>query len=196
MPKRGLSKEEIIEEATRLVEEHGFESFSLRELAARLGVKPASLYNHVEGISEITTTVALRASEMLNHTLFAAVKGKSAEEAFLEGTRAYRRFALEHPEIYQALIRMRSSDNKIMIKASFDSYEPLRAVIKGFGVRMPELLHFIRSLRAAMHGFVELTASGFMQKESVKRDDTYEVMIHSFLEILKGLPKAQGETGR
>lgn len=189
MSKRGLHSDDIMREALKLIEKKGYDNFSLRELAARLDVKPASLYNHVRGISEITTAVAMEAAGMLNSTLTDAVRGKPTDEAFLDGTRAYRYFACENYEIYKALIRMPASDDEHIVKAAFSSYEPLHTLIMSCGAEKTATIHFLRSLRSAMHGFVELTTNGFMQHGSVTRDETYEVIIHSFLDILKGLPK-------
>lgn len=189
MSKRGLCSDDIMREAIKLIEKKGYDNFSLRELAAKLDVKPASLYNHVHGISEITTSVAIEAADMLNSALSDAVRGKAADEAFLDGTRAYRQFACENYEIYKALIRMPSSDDQNIVKLAFSSYEPLHMVIMSYGAENTATIHYLRSLRSAMHGFIELTQNGFMQHGNVTRDETYEVIIHSFLEILKGLPK-------
>ena len=68
MPKKGLSSGEILEAAERLVQERGYDHFSLRELAARLEVKPASLYNHIGDIDELNTAVALKAAGALAMT--------------------------------------------------------------------------------------------------------------------------------
>lgn len=190
MSKRGLCSDDIMREGMKLVVEKGYDNFSLREIAARLDVKPASLYNHVQGISEIRTAIAIEAAGMLNNTLTKSIKDKPADEAFLDGTRAYRQFAYENHEIYKALIRMPSSDDENIVKAAFSSYEPLHMLIMGYGAEEKATIHFLRSLRCAMHGFVELTLNGFMQHGSVTRDESYELIIHSFLEILKGLPKS------
>lgn len=189
MAQKGLNNDLIMEAAMRLVEEKGYDNFSLRELAARLEVKPASLYNHVAGIGEINTAVAVRAADMLNQTLLKAVEDKGRDEAFLDATRAYRLFAKENPEIYKALIRMPASDDEYIVKAAFASFAPLRAVIRSYGADHASTVHFIRILRSAMHGFVELTENGFMQRDTVTKDETYEELIHGFLNILKGLAK-------
>lgn len=189
MAQRGLNNELIMKAALKLVEEKGYDNFSLRELAARLEVKPASLYNHIYGIEEINTAVAVKAADMLNRTLAEAIEGKAGDEAFLDAARAYRSFAVENPEIYKALIRMPASDDEYIVKVAFASFEPLRTVIRSYGAERVATLYFSRAFRSAMHGFVELTANGFMQRDTTTRDETYEWMIHGFLNTLKGLPK-------
>ena len=187
MAQKGLSNAHIMEEAVRLVEERGYDNFSLRELAARLDVRPASLYNHIDGIGEINTAVAMKVADMLNRTLREAVGEKAGDEAFLDAARAYRSFADENPEIYKALIRMPASEDVNIRQAAFASFAPLRAVIKSYGAAERETTHFLRALRSAMHGFVELTSNGFMQRDTIPREETYEVMIHGYLNVLKGI---------
>ncbi|MCI9652413.1 MAG: helix-turn-helix transcriptional regulator, partial [Lachnospiraceae bacterium] len=43
--------------AAELIAEKGFDRFSLRELSDRLGVKTASLYNHISSLSELTSNI-------------------------------------------------------------------------------------------------------------------------------------------
>lgn len=187
MAQKGLSSAHIMEEAVKLVEEKGYDRFSLRELAARLEVRPASLYNHVDGIGEINTAVAMKAADMLNRALADAVGDRERDEAFLAAARAYRSFADGNPEVYKALIRMPASGDADIRRAAFASFEPLRAVIKSYGAAERETTHFLRALRSAMHGFVELTSNGFMQRDAVPREETYELLIHGYLNVLKGM---------
>ena len=99
MPRKGLCNEEIMKAAAELVAEKGYDHFSLRELAARLGVQPASLYNHVKGIAEINMKLGLRAAKLLNRRLSEAVSGHPPDEAFVCAAYAYRDFALQNPEL-------------------------------------------------------------------------------------------------
>ena len=69
MGRKGLNTEVIAEAAIGLVEEKGYRNFSMRELAARLGVQPASLYNHVNGIEAVYTAVGLHGISILEKAL-------------------------------------------------------------------------------------------------------------------------------
>ena len=66
---KGLSSEIIFQAAAELVAEKGYDKFSLRELASRLGVKPASIYSHVKNADEISTAVGMRAIAQLSEAL-------------------------------------------------------------------------------------------------------------------------------
>ena len=57
MPRQGLSQDVVLRAAVDLIEEGGLPHFSMGELARRLQVKPASLYNHVESLEQLLTLV-------------------------------------------------------------------------------------------------------------------------------------------
>lgn len=185
MAKRGLNHDAIMEAAVALVEEKGYDSFSLRELAGRLGVQPASLYNHIKGVDEINEAVALYASQQLHAALTEAMSGKDRDAAFIDGAYAYRKFAEERRELYQALIHIPSINDEQIHKASFYSFEPLREVVREYGLEKPYSVHFVRTLRSFIHGFVELIGNGLMQRAPDSKEKTFDVAIHQFLSYLK-----------
>lgn len=174
-----------MEEAVKLVAEKGYDSFSLRELAGRLHVQPASLYNHIKGVDEIHEGVAVHASQMLHGILTEAMTGKEPDAAFIDCAYAYRRFTEEHPELYKALIRIPPINDDQIRRASFNSFEPLRAVVNSYGLGQPASIHFVRALRSFIHGFVELTGNGLMQKANVSKEETFDHAIRQFLSYLK-----------
>ena len=56
--KRSLSRTRIVDAALAMIERDGAEAFSMRLLAAELGVTPMALYNHVGGKLELLRNVA------------------------------------------------------------------------------------------------------------------------------------------
>ena len=107
MARKGLDSEIIIAAAARLVEEKGYDHFSLNELATELGVKTASLYNHIEGIREVNSRISLLAVSQLNHILEAAIAQKEKDDALMCLALAYRNYAQKNPELYKAVIKLR-----------------------------------------------------------------------------------------
>lgn len=185
MSKKGLTHEMIINTALELINEHGYDQFSLRELALKLNVKPASLYNHVHGLNEINIEVAFRVSQKLNTLLSHAIDGKDKDQAFMDAVKVYRQFALDYPGEYAALIKMPKSNDENIIHAGLESFAPLRNLIKSYHASHDDTIHFIRALRSTMHGFVELTHNGFMQRGSISRDESYEIVMKNYLKKLK-----------
>ena len=56
--KRSLSRTRIVDAALAMIDRDGAEAFSMRLLAAELGVTPMALYNHVGGKLELLRNVA------------------------------------------------------------------------------------------------------------------------------------------
>ncbi|TDI68762.1 MAG: TetR/AcrR family transcriptional regulator, partial [Bacteroidetes bacterium] len=52
-------KEEIIDVASQLFKEKGYSAVSVRDIALAMGMKAASLYNHIESKQEILSILIL-----------------------------------------------------------------------------------------------------------------------------------------
>lgn len=76
MSHKGLSKEKIIETAAQLIETKGYKEFTIRGLAAALNIKPASLYNHIASLDELSHNIALKAIAELKNIQEEAIQNK------------------------------------------------------------------------------------------------------------------------
>src|SRR5690554_455921 len=56
-------KEEIIRIVSRLFYEKGYRAVSMRDIAAEMNIKAASLYNHITGKQEILSSIILQVAE-------------------------------------------------------------------------------------------------------------------------------------
>ncbi len=100
---RGLTQEQVVDRAADLADTDGFETLTLAALAARLGVRTPSLYNHVDGLPDLRRRLALRGSRELAERLRDATLARGRDEGLLALATAHRTFASEHPGLYQAL---------------------------------------------------------------------------------------------
>lgn len=191
MARRGLSSEQIIQAAVALVEQGGYERFSIRELAQRLGVQPSSLYNHIAGIDEVTVAVGMEAAVRMNRLLTEAASGLEPEAAFLAAARAYRSFALANPELYKALMRMPAAQNDELTRASMMGIAPLRQIIQQLLPNQPERLHATRAVRAALHGYVSLEQAGFLHLGELSPEESFDAMVQGFVRALERGPGRQ-----
>ncbi|MBV1923178.1 MAG: TetR/AcrR family transcriptional regulator [Flavobacteriaceae bacterium] len=57
--KVSVRKREIIKVASQLFKDKGYNAVSMRDIALELGIKAASLYNHIEGKQEILSILVL-----------------------------------------------------------------------------------------------------------------------------------------
>lgn len=129
MSRRSLSYESIMKTAIKLVEQKGFNNFSLRELAAELQVQPSSLYNHIRGINEIQKAVGLYGIHEMEKGLTEASRGRSMEQALKKMALWYRDYAKNNPELYQAVIGLQMSEDEELKNALKRIVAPIIRVI-------------------------------------------------------------------
>ncbi|WP_228852441.1 TetR/AcrR family transcriptional regulator [Aegicerativicinus sediminis] len=56
-------KDEIIKTASRLFKDKGYSAVTMRDLASELGIKAASLYNHIDSKQELLKSIILNLAE-------------------------------------------------------------------------------------------------------------------------------------
>jgi AcrR family transcriptional regulator len=174
MPRAGLSAASLVESAAALADAGGYESLSLTTLADSVGVRPPSLYKHIASLDDLRSRLALHAYREIGRLLREALDGPGDSLANLSA--AYRRFALERPGLAVALVRAPVGDGELALAAA-QVTEPLFALVREYGINDPdELVHEVRILRSALHGFVSLEAAGgFGLAQSL--DATFERLI-------------------
>src|SRR6185312_1842483 len=105
MARRGLSRAAVVETAARLADRDGYDALTLGAVAAEVGVRPPSLYNHVDGLAGLRRELALAGLTELGERIRDAAVGRAGEDALLALAAAYRAYAREHPGVYPALQR-------------------------------------------------------------------------------------------
>ncbi|NGM13135.1 TetR/AcrR family transcriptional regulator [Verrucosispora sp. CWR15] len=97
-----LSRERIVEAAAALIDADGLDAFSTRRLAAALGVRGPSLYNHFGTKDEILDAVADSITGQVDVSFFAEVDWR---EALRRWGHSYRAALAAHPNIVPHLAR-------------------------------------------------------------------------------------------
>ncbi|HJE58118.1 MAG TPA: TetR/AcrR family transcriptional regulator [Nocardiopsis listeri] len=192
MPRAGLTPEVVVTEASRLCDEQGYEALSLAALAKRLGVATPSLYKHVPGLDELRRRVALAAVADLTERLSAAAVGLSRGAAVRALFTAFRTYAHDHPGRYTALQREAPPPEEPETYAAFARpVEVIASVLRGFDIPEDHVVHVIRALRSALHGFIDLEAhGGFQMPESL--DESYTLLVDGFVRVLEQWPRTEG----
>lgn len=164
MPRAGLSSRAVIESAARVLDEQGEEGLSIALLAERLGVRPPSLYKHVDGMAGIRRGVTLRAKADLATALGNATIGMARDDAVRGLALAYRRWAKVHPGQYPLTIRAPIPGDTDDEEVSQTLVNVLYRVLSGYRIDAEDdLVDATRHLRSALHGFVDLETSGAFQ---------------------------------
>jgi AcrR family transcriptional regulator len=186
----------IIEAAEALFLEHGYEHFSLRQVAEAIGYSPTTIYLHFADKDELLFTVVLegfmRFADMLNAAFDSAAHPRDKLTAI---GRAYLEFGLNYPVHYRLMFMQRG---EFLTRAMPEGYdEDCQAPIESFSVltrtleeckqagilRPGEVMHYANLVWMTIHGIVALTIS----MDYVSRTDAenafadYETMLQGFL---------------
>jgi AcrR family transcriptional regulator len=189
MPRAGLDRAAVIEAAAALADREGVAALTLARLAAELGVKPPSLYNHVSGLPDIERALAIAGTREASQRMLRAAAGKARIDALLAVGIAYRRFAQERPGLYAASLRSPAPDDDEHRQAGAEAIDIIGDVLSGFGLAGDDALHATRGLRAIIHGFVSLEAAGAFRL-ALDLDESLARLIGAF-----GAGLAAGEKG-
>jgi AcrR family transcriptional regulator len=179
MSRAGLDTDAVVAAAAGIADAEGLPAATLARLAARLGVRAPSLYEHVDGIDDLRHRIAARALRELASTLRDAAAGRARGDALAAIAAAYRAYALEHPGSYAAVQLAqdaRDARSSGSAEASGDVVDCVAAVLRGYELAGDDAIHAVRIVRATLHGLVALeTAGGFALPLAV--DDTFERLV-------------------
>ncbi|HWF52803.1 MAG TPA: WHG domain-containing protein [Solirubrobacteraceae bacterium] len=186
MPRRGLDRERVVDAAVAIADRDGLDAVTLARVADSLGVRPPSLYHHVSGHDGLMRAIALRGLDELTVALQAAALGRAGTEALGATAHAYRDYAHAHPGAYAATLRGAPAGDGEYEEAGAAAVQVMAAILRAWHLEDEEMLHAVRVIRSALHGFVSLEAGGGFGL-SLDRDRSFERLIET---LAAGLPPA------
>ena len=97
-----LSRDDIALTALDILDTEGLSALTMRHLAARLGVRAASLYNHVSGYDEIIDLI----QDLVNQEIdLDTLRAAEFADGLMGFARSYRDAFLRHPHALPHLVR-------------------------------------------------------------------------------------------
>jgi AcrR family transcriptional regulator len=173
MSRRSLDRASVVHEAALLADRDGFESLTLSVLAARLGVKPPSLYNHIESLDALRRSLQIEALRVFTACSGEAAMGHSGRAALERMARALFTLARKRPGVWTAMQRAPAPGDAELQESAREALKPFDAVLKPMGLSKAESVHLLRALRALIQGFASLEAmGGFGLPEAVEESFT------------------------
>ncbi|WP_328491789.1 TetR/AcrR family transcriptional regulator [Streptomyces sp. NBC_00414] len=104
--RRAAATQEILEAAERQIAENGPAALSLRAVARDLGMTVQALYHYFPSRDELVTALVAKSYDALADAVQAAVdttpEGSPLERVVI-AAEGYRRWAIDHPELFQLL---------------------------------------------------------------------------------------------
>jgi AcrR family transcriptional regulator len=160
MPRVGLDEAAVIDAAASIADAEGLDAVTLARIAELVGVRPPSLYKHVDGLGGVISGLALRGVLEAQKRIAQATVGRSGDAALFAMAEAYWQFAHDHPGLYAASTVAASEENVELANAASHLLDTVLAVLRGYDLDGEDALHAVRAVRAIVHGFVDLEARG------------------------------------
>ncbi len=161
MPRQGLTRETVVQTAAFLVEENGYENLTLHKLAAKLNIKPASLYTHIKGIDELYRSLSYLSLSQLSAKMLNAVKGKEPGEALRAIAVSYYDYAKKNPEMYRIIMKVPHSNSEELVETGRNVKSILFEVLSQYTKEKTKIIYYSRYYHSILHGFVSLEQTGF-----------------------------------
>ncbi|MFC5178158.1 TetR/AcrR family transcriptional regulator [Nocardioides taihuensis] len=195
MARRGLNAASVTLAAAELADEDGVEALTVTALAARLGVRPPSLYAHVGGTDDLRRRVALLALEELADRAADALAGRSRRDAVVALGHVYRDYAREHPGRWAAA-RTPLDAATAAASAGPRLAELQRAVLRGYDLTGDDQTHAVRLLGSVFQGFTTLEAAGGFAHSAPDAATSWTHILDSLDRLLRGWAEDPGRTSR
>ena len=159
MPRAGLTPAAVTRLALEELDESGSAALTLRSVAARAGVATPSLYKHVQSLEHLRDLMTVAVLDEAAAEIGGAVMGRSGKDALEAFLFAYRGYARRRPHRWTLLEHPNPADPAVAAGAT-RLVEIAYAVVRGFGLTEPEQIDAVRTLRAAVTGFIALEHGG------------------------------------
>jgi AcrR family transcriptional regulator len=158
-------RQAILDAAAALFREHGYERFSLRQVAERIGYSPTTIYLYFTDKDDLLFTVADVGFTRFGEQLVAAATSTADPVERLRAMgRAYIDFGIQNPVYYQLMFMQRCD---FLLGQRAGEYEPridsfgvlqqaVRAALEAGAVPAGDAEPFADTLWALVHGIVAM----------------------------------------
>lgn len=180
----GIDRVRVVEAAGALADANGLDQLTLAQVAAQLGVRLPSLYNHVAGMAGMRRDLALLGLRQLYERMSRAAIGKAEDAAVIGVALAYRRYVLEHPGLYAATVRAPAAEDAELQQASKIIIDVVLAVLEPYGLADDRAIHAVRGLRSVVHGFATLELAGGFGM-ALDRDESFLILLRAYVAGLR-----------
>jgi AcrR family transcriptional regulator len=195
--RRTATRASILDGAREAITEQGYQSFSMRKLAARLGFSPGALYLYFDTREQLLNCLVDEAFDKLLDALNHAHDSDDPIGSLHNKLRAYIDFGLRFPQHYQFAFGMRPIGERASPeRRPHESFDVLRDSVRTCieaGSDWPDVETTSQILWATIHGITSLliVRSNFPW---VEREDLIEGVLNTAIAGLDRSPT--GETGK
>ncbi|MEL6343500.1 MAG: WHG domain-containing protein [Myxococcota bacterium] len=173
-----MTRQQVIDTAVGCVERDGADALRVSRVAAALGIKPPSLYNHIGKGDALALAVAIEGNRQMVTVMKGAARGIIDPHAQLMAMAlAGHGWATTHDGLYTVMNRVPpENDHPDFAPVLQDLIDLFHRPLLRIGVSSGGVIHAIRAFRAAMHGFIILENAGQFALEQDPQESYQRLM--------------------
>src|SRR5688572_8634875 len=194
---RALMREEILQAARTLVQQEGIKGLTMRALGRAVGVTAPTLYDYFPSKEAVLDALFIQGTQLLTRAFDVAIDtSRPGRERLREIAFAYRRFALENPDLYLLMFgRVDASyrPGEVQLECAMNigtraNLAVLEAMTLG-EIREGDPFAVGNALWVMSHGHVTLELGGFCDKHGKGAGE--EIYRRNFEILFHGLAPSQ-----
>lgn len=156
-----LDRADVIRAAIDLIAREGAPALGINRVARELGIQPPSMYHHVRSHEDLVRLVAIEGWRRLGAELADRPPSSDTAQSIEALASVFRRFVKNNRDLYRIMAETRFEQNDTEFEpVAAGILRDFAAVLAPFDYGPADLVHAIRALRAALHGFVSLEIAG------------------------------------
>jgi len=196
-----IVRERILEIASDIILEHGFDYFSMRKLAAKLGMTAANIYNYYSNKDELYLAIQTKGFALLYDRFDEACKaGDTAVEKLAKMIKAYLDFGIRSSNYYDIMFNRNIPKYADYVGTDIEpvAFIEKQTALKAFDIStqviedstgIPEEDARFRTIQvwAVLHGIVSLYNTRVLQEVEEHTDEIIKRIIDELISSVTSL---------
>ncbi|MBJ7524825.1 TetR/AcrR family transcriptional regulator [Lactiplantibacillus plantarum] len=168
--RRTLTQAKVLATANQLIESKGINGLTIRDLALVLDVRPQSIYNYVDSLSDLLDQVGLQFVQNVADRLTETISDVDGDEALMAFAQEFRAACNQHRGLAPLLLDLNDNlriprSRKAIVQLYQDMFKPLQL---DDSARVENTLY-----RSTLFGFIIQEIGGFFKMQGTELDERF-----------------------
>ncbi|MDI0264751.1 TetR/AcrR family transcriptional regulator [Clostridioides difficile] len=180
-----VSREIVIQTASDIADKDGLNKVSLKVVAAKLGIRTPSLYNHIESLDDLLLEVAHNGMRKMNNQMEKVAIGNSGDTAIKCISIEYFNFVISHPGVYETIQWATWHGNNETLEVFGEYKTLLEKLIVSCNLEIKNTDEVLNLIMSVLHGYSTLQ----LGKALVSQEEAIKGLADSIDTVLLGIHK-------
>lgn len=178
---RSLTRQDVISAAITCLDTEGEGALGVNRVARELGIKPPSIYNHVQGNDDLRRAVAIEGwRQVLEHHRSQRLVSDHTQR-FRGVVRSFRSFAKARPAFFAVTTSTWLDEQDPDVRPVWDEiFELFGQALAPFGLADQQLLYAGITVRATLQGFLGMERAQQITSPELA-DQTFDWMVERLI---------------